>query len=67
MTDAQAASDHHADARKCMVDSQIRPNKVNDPRILAAMRHLPRERFHRRIAMPSPMPTKTCRWVMAAS
>ena len=45
MTDAQAASDHHADARKCMVDSQIRPNKVNDPRILAAMRHLPRERF----------------------
>ena len=38
-------SDHHADARKHMVDSQIRPNKVTDPRILAAMRHLPRERF----------------------
>ena len=28
-----------------MVDSQIRPNKVTDPRILAAMRRLPRERF----------------------
>ena len=28
-----------------MVDSQIRPNKVVDPRILRAMRELPRERF----------------------
>ncbi len=28
-----------------MVDSQIRPNKVTDPRILDAMRFLPRERF----------------------
>ena len=28
-----------------MVDSQIRPNKVTDPRILDAMRRLPRERF----------------------
>lgn len=34
-----------ADARKCMVDSQIRPNRVTDPRVLAAMRSLPRERF----------------------
>jgi protein-L-isoaspartate(D-aspartate) O-methyltransferase len=34
-----------ADARKCMVDSQIRPNRVTDPRILSAMRNLPRERF----------------------
>lgn len=33
------------DARGRMVDSQIRPNKVSDPRILAAMRTLPRERF----------------------
>jgi protein-L-isoaspartate(D-aspartate) O-methyltransferase len=33
------------DARKMMVDSQIRPNRVSDPRILAAMRRLPRERF----------------------
>jgi protein-L-isoaspartate(D-aspartate) O-methyltransferase len=28
-----------------MVDSQIRPNKVTDPRIISAMRRLPRERF----------------------
>ncbi len=34
-----------ADARKNMVDSQIRPNRVTDPRILAAMRRIPRERF----------------------
>src|SRR5208282_6497251 len=34
-----------ADARNRMVDSQIRPNRVTDPRILAAMRCLPRERF----------------------
>ena len=33
------------DARNRMVDSQIRPNKVIDPRILRAMRELPRERF----------------------
>jgi protein-L-isoaspartate(D-aspartate) O-methyltransferase len=32
-------------ARMCMVDSQVRPNKVTDPRIIAAMRRLPRERF----------------------
>jgi protein-L-isoaspartate(D-aspartate) O-methyltransferase len=33
------------DARNRMVDSQIRPNRVVDPRILAAMREIPRERF----------------------
>ncbi len=33
------------DARNRMVDSQIRPNKVTDPRILSAMRRLPREAF----------------------
>jgi protein-L-isoaspartate(D-aspartate) O-methyltransferase len=38
-------AEHFADARNCMVDSQIRPNRVSDPRILSAMRHLPRERF----------------------
>src|SRR3978361_2519771 len=38
-------AEHFADARKCMVDSQIRPNRVTDPRILSAMRRLPRERF----------------------
>lgn len=39
--DAQAL----AEARNNMVDSQVRPNKVTDPRIIAAMRRLPRERF----------------------
>ena len=33
------------EARNNMVDSQVRPNKVTDPRIIAAMRRLPRERF----------------------
>jgi protein-L-isoaspartate(D-aspartate) O-methyltransferase len=33
------------EARNRMVDSQIRPNKVTDPRIITAMRRLPRERF----------------------
>jgi len=32
-------------ARTMMVDGQIRPNKVTDPRIIAAMRSVPRERF----------------------
>ena len=32
-------------ARTMMVDSQVRPNKVVDPRIIAAMRMIPREAF----------------------
>ena len=39
------ATTDFAEARNRMVDSQLRPNKVFDPRILAAMRQLPRERF----------------------
>jgi protein-L-isoaspartate(D-aspartate) O-methyltransferase len=38
-------AEYFANARNHMVDSQIRPNRVTDPRILAAMRRLPRERF----------------------
>ncbi|MBK1662440.1 protein-L-isoaspartate O-methyltransferase family protein [Paracraurococcus ruber] len=34
-----------ADARKRMVDGQLRPNRVTDPRLLDAMRDLPREEF----------------------
>lgn len=34
-----------AQAREQMVESQVRPNDVTDPRILHAMRTLPRERF----------------------
>jgi protein-L-isoaspartate(D-aspartate) O-methyltransferase len=37
--------DLFAQARNCMVDSQIRPNRVVDPRVLSAMRTIPRERF----------------------
>jgi protein-L-isoaspartate(D-aspartate) O-methyltransferase len=32
-------------ARLNMVNGQIRPNRVNDPRLIEAMRHLPREQF----------------------
>jgi protein-L-isoaspartate(D-aspartate) O-methyltransferase len=32
-------------ARGLMVDGQVRPNKVTDPRIIAAMRRIARERF----------------------
>jgi protein-L-isoaspartate(D-aspartate) O-methyltransferase len=34
-----------AAARQFMVDSQLRPNKVSNPRLLDAMRSIPRERF----------------------
>ena len=34
-----------AAARNNMVDCQIRPNRVTDPRVLDAMRSLPREQF----------------------
>jgi protein-L-isoaspartate(D-aspartate) O-methyltransferase len=38
-------TEHFADARNRMVDSQIRPNRVTDPRVLSAMRRLKREQF----------------------
>lgn len=37
--------DPFLEPRLHMVDSQVRPNRVTDPRILGAMRTLPRERF----------------------
>ena len=40
-----AALPDYTAARDHMVDSQVRPNKVIDPRIIRAMRQLPRERF----------------------
>src|SRR5919202_5397107 len=40
----------YADARKRMVDGQLRPNRVTDPRVLDAMRDLPREDFLPRAA-----------------
>lgn len=49
MNDAPAmtapAGTDYAAARDMMVDGQVRPNKVIDPRIIRAMRTLPRERF----------------------
>jgi protein-L-isoaspartate(D-aspartate) O-methyltransferase len=33
------------EARRHMVDGQLRPNRINDPRLLAAMGEIPRERF----------------------
>lgn len=39
------ASFDFAAARDVMVDGQLRPHRVSDPRILAAMRSLPREQF----------------------
>jgi len=35
----------YAAARLNMVESQVRPNKVTDPRVVGAMLELPRERF----------------------
>ncbi len=40
-----AEEDLYATARACMVNSQVRPNKVSDPRIVGAMRRIRRERF----------------------
>ena len=34
-----------AEARRRMVDGQLRPNRITDPRLLAAMGEIPRERF----------------------
>jgi protein-L-isoaspartate(D-aspartate) O-methyltransferase len=34
-----------AEARRRMVDGQLRPSRVTDPRLLAAMGEVPRERF----------------------
>jgi protein-L-isoaspartate(D-aspartate) O-methyltransferase len=39
------SDDLFAEARIRMVNSQVRPNRVNDPRIIGAMRRLPRQRF----------------------
>jgi protein-L-isoaspartate(D-aspartate) O-methyltransferase len=43
--DATPAETDFAAARAMMVDSQVRPNKVTDRRVIEAMRRLPRELF----------------------
>jgi protein-L-isoaspartate(D-aspartate) O-methyltransferase len=45
MTDATSNGSDAALARAKMVDSQVRPNQVNDRRVIAAMREIPREAF----------------------
>jgi len=42
---APAFSVDYAEARRFMVDGQLRPNRVTDARLLAAMGEIPRERF----------------------
>ncbi len=42
---ASSAPPSYAIARQLMVDGQVRPNRVTDPRLIAALRELPRERF----------------------
>ena len=67
MAPPETSAELFADARNRMVDSQVRPNRVTDPRILAAMRRLPRERFlPPGLSARWPMPTRTCRWGTAA-
>ncbi|WP_149537452.1 protein-L-isoaspartate O-methyltransferase family protein [Siccirubricoccus phaeus] len=43
----------YADARRRMVDGQLRPSRVTDPRVLEAMRTLPREAF-----LPPPLQSR---------
>lgn len=57
-------------ARTAMLDGQIRPNKVTDPRLLAALESVPRERFvqdgHQGFAYAeSEAPAATGRMLMA--
>jgi len=45
MLDMDVLAADFSAARHFMVDGQIRPNRVSDPRLLKAMREIPRERF----------------------
>ena len=40
-----ASGENFAAARKAMIDSQLRPSGINDPRVLAAMASTPREQY----------------------
>ncbi len=55
------------DARNRMVDSQVRPNKVTDPRIIAAMRRIPARAVPAAAAFArSPISMRTSRSATAA-
>jgi protein-L-isoaspartate(D-aspartate) O-methyltransferase len=45
MNQATQMQQDTAEARRRMVDGQLRPNRVVDPRLIAAMLEIPRERF----------------------
>jgi protein-L-isoaspartate(D-aspartate) O-methyltransferase len=45
MNQAMQMQQDTAEARRRMVDGQLRPNRVVDPRLIAAMLEIPRERF----------------------
>jgi protein-L-isoaspartate(D-aspartate) O-methyltransferase len=45
MTASEQESMDYSRARLTMVENQLRPNRIDDPRVLAAMREVPRERF----------------------
>jgi protein-L-isoaspartate(D-aspartate) O-methyltransferase len=45
MNQAMQMQQDSAEARRRMVDGQLRPNRVVDPRLIAAMLEIPRERF----------------------
>ena len=50
-----------AAARRMMVDGQVRTSDVTDPRIIAAMLELPRERFVPETRRLSPISISTFR------
>src|SRR5688572_11879022 len=45
MPDQQSSNDHYADARKRMVQHDLADRDITDPRILDAMRRVPRHEF----------------------
>jgi protein-L-isoaspartate(D-aspartate) O-methyltransferase len=49
-----------AAARRAMIDSQLRPQGVSDPAVLAAMASVPREEYVPEALRRSPIPT--VRW-----
>lgn len=53
LTELAPAPDHSSVARKAMVDSQLRPNEVIDPALIAALRETPREIFLPAALQPS--------------
>lgn len=67
LSDSRSAPDYDT-MRRAMVSSQLRPNAVNDPRVVAAMAVVPRERFVpaevRAVSYrDAPLPLGEARWL----